>query len=338
MATVPRRNILAAALLAGLAASACRDAVSPPAADPVPSPAFALAGDQEVRVTGLGNLGSGDTTPGSDRQEFDFDVASTLTGRVFYRDWGYVDPDASVGTLTVDTADASTGIRRVRDGSDACADFTRGVEFDGTGRLNTGELVGFTMATCDNGPSGSGTDFFRIDVFAYRREGSATGGDVAKAGGGTPRARDVRVTGIGQLGAGLPLPGNNVQTFEFEAAADLMGAKLYIDWIVIRSDGTLGNLRVDPLDPGTRITAFRDGSAACPDFTHGVEFEGVGRVNSQGDTNPDESPLWPFTVRTCDNGLGGTDWFELELFKKDFTPHYDRQGRLTAGDILKSSP
>jgi hypothetical protein len=337
MATVPRRNILAAAVLAGLGASACRDALSPPAAEPVRPPSFETATDQEVRITGRGHLGSGDTIPGSDRKEFDFDVSSTLTGRVFYRDWGFVNPDGSVGTLIVDAStDSSTAIRRVRDGSDACADFTHGAEFDGTGRLSTGELVGFTVYACDNGAAGSGSDFFRIDVFAYRREGTATSGDVVKTGGGTPRASGVRVTGLGQLGAGLPLPGNEVATFEFEAAADLTGAKFYQDWIVIRKDGTVGNLRVDPLDPGTRITAFRDGSDACPDFTRGVEFDGVGRVNAQGEVEGDRSVLWPFTVRVCDNGPDGADWYNLVAWEQDFTPHYDMRGFLTAGDILKS--
>jgi hypothetical protein len=337
MATVPLRTILAAALLAGLAAPACRDAVSPPTAGPGWTAAFATVGDQDVRVTGLGTLGSGDAIPGSDRQEFDFDASSTLSGRVFYRDWGFVNPDGSVGTVIVDAStDSSTGIRRLRDGSDACADFTHGAEFDATGRLNTGELVPVTVYACDNGPSGSGTDFFRIDVFAYRREGAATSGDVAKAGGGTPRARGVRVSGLGQIGSGLPLPFSPTMTFEFEASADLTGAKFYQDWMVIRKDGTVGSLRVDPLDPGTRITAFRDGSAACGDFTHGVEFEGVGRVNAQGELEPDRAVLWPFTVRVCDNGLAGGDWYELEVWKADFEPHYDARSFLTTGDILKA--
>jgi hypothetical protein len=339
MATVPLRNILAAAVLAGLAASACRDAVSPPATDPVQPPAFATASDQEVRLTGLGHLGSGDTIAGSNRQEFDFDASSSLAGHLFYRDWGFVNPDGSVGTLIVDASkDSSTGIRRFRDGSDACADFTRGAEFDATGRLTTGEIVPVIVYACDNGPSGSGTDFFRIDVYAYRREGSATNGDVVKTGGGTPRARSVRVSGLGQIGSGLPLLGSPAKTFEFEASADLMGAKFYQDWIVIRNDGTVGNMKVDPLDPETRITAFRDGSLACSDFTRGVEFEGVGRVNSQGETNPDEAVLWPFTVRVCDNGLAGGDWYEIDVWKTNFEPHYHASGSLTAGDILKSSP
>ena len=341
MATVQLRSIFVATALAGLAASACRDAVSPPASGPVQPPAFDLTGDQEVRVTGLGTLGSGDTTPGSDRQEFDFDVASTLTGRVFYRDWGFVNPDGSVGTLIVDAStDSNTGVRRFRDGSDACADFTHGAEFDATGRLSTGELVPVIVYACDNGPADSSTDFFRIDVYAYRREGSATSGDVAKTGGGTPRARAVRVTGLGQIGSGLPLPTSPVMTFEFAASADLMGAKFYQDWVVIRKDGTVGNLRVDPLDPGTKITAFRDGSAACGDFAHGVEFEGVGRVNAQGELEPDRAVFWPFTVRVCDNGLLGTgvDFYEIEIWTQYFEPHYEARGFLTAGDILKSRP
>lgn len=339
MAIVPLRNLLAAAVLAALAASACRDAVSPPVAGPDLPVAFATASDQEIRITGLGTLGTGDTIPGSDRQQFDFDASSTLTGRVFYRDWSFVNPDGSVGTLIVDAStDSSTGIRRFRDGSDACADFTRGGEFDATGRLSTGELVPVIVYACDNGPADGGNDFFRIDVFAYRREGRATSGDVEKTGGGTPRARGVRVTGLGQIGSGLPLPMSPVMTFEFAAAADLTGAKFFQDWVVIRKDGTVGNLRVDPLDPGTKITAFRDGSAACGDFSHGVEFEGVGRVNAQGELEPDRAVLWPFTVRVCDNGLVGTgiDFYDIEVWTQYFEPHYDARGFLTTGDILKA--
>jgi hypothetical protein len=285
----------------------------------------------------VGTIGPGDSTSGSDRQEFDFDVASTLAGRVFYRDWSFVQADGSVGTLTVD-ADTRTGIRRFRDGSDVCADFTRGVEFDGTGRLDTGELAGFTVTACDNDPADSRVDFFRLDAGSYRREGPLTTGDVVKSGGGTPRATGVQVTGPGQLGSGLPLPGSDVQTFAFHVTADLTGAKFVTDWGIIRPDGTVGSLRVDPLDPGTRITAFRDGSAVCADFTRGVEFDGIGRVNTRGDTNPSASDLQAFTVRTCDSGPAGsgTDSYEVHLFYGDFTTRYQKRGFLTAGDILKS--
>jgi hypothetical protein len=332
------RNILAAAVLTALAASACRDAISPPAADPVQPPSLHVGGDQEVRITGLGTIGLGNPTSGSDRQEFDFDVASNLTGRVFLRDWSFLRDDGSVGTLTVD-ADPNTGIRRFRDGSDVCADFTRGVEFDGTGRVDTGDLTGFTIIACDNDPDDGRMDFFRIDAVGdYRREGFLTSGDVVKTGGGTPRATGVRGTGIGQLGSGLPLPGNDVQTFEFDVSSDLTGAKFFTDWGVIRADGSVGTLRVDPLDLGTRITAFRDGSAACADFTRGVEFDGIGRVNTRGDTDLSGSELRAFTVRTCDNGPAGSraDFLEIQLFHLEFTLRYEKRGFLTAGDILKS--
>jgi hypothetical protein len=336
MPAFPSRNVLVA-VLAGLVGSACRDAASPRAAQRVQPPSAQLAADQEVRITGAGTIGPGDPTPGSDRQEFDFDVASTLTGRVFYRDWSFVRSDGSVGTVTVD-ADTRTGIRRFRDGSDLCADFTRGVEFDGTGRQDTGELVGFTVVACDNGPADSRMDFFRIHtLYSYQRQGPLTTGDVAKSGGGTPRANDVRVTGIGQLGSGL-LPGSDVQRFAFDVAADLTGAKFTTDWGVIRPDGTIGSLRVDPLDPETRMTAFRDGSAACADFAQGVEFEGIGRVNTGGDTNPAASDLVAFTARTCDDASAGgtTNVYELTLYYGDFTTRYEKRGFLTAGDILKS--
>ncbi len=66
-------------------------------------------------VGGLGTLGAGSATPGSDRQEFDFDVTADLSGgRLFYRDWAVVRPDGTVGTLTVDPADPSTAITAQR--------------------------------------------------------------------------------------------------------------------------------------------------------------------------------------------------------------------------------
>jgi hypothetical protein len=216
-------------------------------------------------------------------------VASTLAGHVFYEDWSFVRDDGSVATVTVNT-DPNTGTRRFRDGSDVCADFTWGVEVDGTGRTDTGELVGFTITACDNGPAESGMDFFRIDVGDYRREGFLTSGDLVKTGGGTPRASGVRATGVGRLGSGLLLPGNDVQTFEFDVSADLTGAKLVSDCGLIRSDDTVATMRVDPLDLGTGITAFRDGSAACADFGRGVEFDGVARVNRGGRHEPERPP------------------------------------------------
>src|SRR6266511_3223304 len=116
-------------------------------------------------VGGLGTLGAGSATPGSDRQEFNFDVTADLSGgRLFYRDWAVVRSDGTVGTLTVDPADPSTAITAYRDWASVCADPTRGVAFDGTGRLDTGDLTSFTVATCDNGAPESGLDFLEMDV------------------------------------------------------------------------------------------------------------------------------------------------------------------------------
>lgn len=139
-------------------------------------------------VGGLGTLGAGSATPGSDRQEFNFDVTADLSGgRLFYRDWAVVRPDGTVGTLTVDPADPSTAITAYRDWASVCADPTRGVAFDGTGRLDTGDLTSFTVATCDNGAPESGVDFLEMDVapLGYSHGGFLSSGDVAKAGTAT---------------------------------------------------------------------------------------------------------------------------------------------------------
>ncbi len=132
-------------------------------------------------IAGAGTTGPGTPTVGSDLQEFDFDVASTLAGRLFYRDWSFVRVNGNVAVVTVD-ADPATGITAFRDGSTACADPTHGVEFDGIGRIENGEFFSFTIVACDNGPAGSGTDFFRISVPAadYQREGLLTSGDIVK--------------------------------------------------------------------------------------------------------------------------------------------------------------
>ena len=184
--TSPQRNgfALLLSLAAALLPLGCDDPASPERFAPG-RPNFSQ-GAAYSRVTGLGTLGAGSATPGSNRQEFDFDVVADLSGRLFYRDWAAVRSDGSVGTLTVGDTDPSTAITAFRDGSAACADSTHGAEFDGTGRLDIGDLVGFTVAVCDNGAAGSGTDFFRIDVlppYQYSRSGFLSSGDVVKSAG-----------------------------------------------------------------------------------------------------------------------------------------------------------
>src|SRR5207249_8551934 len=123
-----------------------------------------------------------------DRRDFNFDVTASLSRvELFYRDWAVVRGDGTVGTLTVDPADPSTAITAYRDWASVCADPTRGVTFDGTGRLDTGSLISFTVAVCDNGSPGSGTDFLQMDVpaYTYSHGGLLSSGDVAKSGTAT---------------------------------------------------------------------------------------------------------------------------------------------------------
>jgi subtilisin family serine protease len=128
-----------------------------------------------VRVTGGGVIGAGSATSGSDRQEFTLDVTNAPGGRVFLRDFRFVRSDGSVGSLTADPAvHAATGISSFTRTSAAC------VTFGGTGRVDTGELVGFTVDACDHGSPGAGSDVFGLTVpyFGYSKSGTLTQGDI----------------------------------------------------------------------------------------------------------------------------------------------------------------
>jgi len=170
-----------------LLVAGCRDSVNPVRPEPEalddPDALELSHGGAHPRIFGTGTLGTGSPTAFGDRQEFDFDVASDLTGRSFFRDWSFVRADGTVGTLTVD-ADPETAILGFRDGSDACADPGRGAEFDGTGREDDGDYLSFTVAVCDNGPAGSGTDFYRLFVpnGPFLREGFLSSGNIVKEG------------------------------------------------------------------------------------------------------------------------------------------------------------
>ena len=158
---------------ATLLAAGCRDSVAPDRHAPG-GPAFVEVGTQPA-IRGLGTLGTGDPTPGSDRQEFDFDVSSDLTGRLFYRDWRFS------ATITVDE-DPATRITAFRPGSSACAAPENGAEFDGIGRRSTGVLYeGFTVVACDDGAAGSGADGLGITtVTEYSNAGLLSSGDIVK--------------------------------------------------------------------------------------------------------------------------------------------------------------
>ncbi len=117
-------------------------------------------------------------------QTFNFDARSDLTGSLQYTEYAVVYPDGSPGTLTVNANDPATGIQAFRTSSNACGDPSRGAEFDGVGRLHDGSLVSFTVAACDNGPAGSGQDFFSLNIpsIGESRSGFLTAGDIAKSG------------------------------------------------------------------------------------------------------------------------------------------------------------
>jgi hypothetical protein len=105
----------------------------------------------------------------------------------------------------------------------------------------------------------------------------------------------------------------------------------------VRGDGSVGTLTVDPTtDPATGLTAVRAGSAMCPDPTRGAEFDGVGRVNTGGDTNPAGDEWLSFTVSVCDHATPGVG---MDVLMIVLPAHGYQAGpdNLSEGDITKAS-
>jgi PKD repeat protein len=178
-----------------LFAAACGDAVSPERPDPGDAH-FAEVGPRPA-IRGVGSIGTGTPTAGSDRQEFDFDVSSDLSGRMAYRDWRIS------ATITVDS-DPATMINAFREVSSLCANPADGAEFDGTGRLNTGAYASFTVVACDNGAAGSGTDGFMLTSGSYSDSGLLTSGDVVKTVTAPPPTTGDLTVNTATSGTGLP--------------------------------------------------------------------------------------------------------------------------------------
>src|SRR5437899_7649585 len=150
--------------------------VSCAGAPPPPPPAS--------RVTGQGQVGTAAPQPGNNVQTFDFDVRADLTGRFTGTDYSDLHPGGVPATLTTDhAADPATSITAFRSSSSACSDPSRGVEFDAIGREDTGGLVGYTIAVCDNGPANSGLDFFSVFIPSegFGRSGQVASGDIVKS-------------------------------------------------------------------------------------------------------------------------------------------------------------
>jgi len=299
---------------AALFAVGCSDSVSPvlPEFDRAPT---------VVEVTGLGQIGTGSPSAGNDVQTFDFNVKSDLTGTLTYTDYSIP------ASLQVGPTLPGTGITAFRTSSSACSDPTKGAEFDGIGQVvGETELLNFTVAVCDDGPAGSGLDFFSFSApsITYSKSGTLTSGDIAKSTGSASGSATsgVEVSGTGQIGTGSPTAGSNLQTFTFDVKSDLSGTLTYTDYSIS------GSLQVGPTFPGTGITAFRTSSTACSDPTKGAEFDGTGQVVG-------EAEQLNFTVAVCDNGPAesGLDFFSFSAPSIS----YSTSGMLTDGDIVKST-
>ncbi len=143
----------------------------------------ATGGGGSGEVIGQGQIGNGSPTPGSDAVTFNFDIRSDLTGRFTGTDWADLHAPNQPATLTTDpVADPATSFTAYRNSSSACSDPTRGVEVDAVGREDTGGLRSYTLTVCDNGPAGSGTDFFQVFIPSegFTVSGPVTSGDISK--------------------------------------------------------------------------------------------------------------------------------------------------------------
>lgn len=139
-------------------------------------------GAPQESVIGRGQIGMGSTTPGNNVQTFDFDVRADLTGRFTGTDYSDLH-DGRPATLTTDpSTDPATSITAYRNSSSACSDPSHGMEFDAVGREDTGHVVSYTVVVCDDGPAGSGMDFFSafIPSEGFGRSGIVTSGNVVK--------------------------------------------------------------------------------------------------------------------------------------------------------------
>ena len=316
---------LPAVLATALLALSCRDATGP---DPdYPGPPTLAHGDGTAGLDGSGAIGSGAAVAGADRQEFEIDVAWDLTGRVTFRDWSVVRSNGTVATVTVDASDRGTWLAALRTSSSACADPARGAEVDAMGRLDTGDLLFFTIVSCDNAPAGAGADFFRFvapTAGPYDRGGVLSAGDIVVSNDGDTPATATDVAGIGAIGPGTPTPGSDRQEFDFDVSPTLGGRLNFSDWSVLRGNGLPGRIVVGGV-AGTGVVAFHQVTATC------VRFSGTGQLDS-GD-------FWPFFIDVCDNASPGTGFDTFAITIPDRVSRgvpYFRSGTLTAGDIIQT--
>ena len=316
---------LSIAIAATVVAVGCRDIVSPRSLNPLHA-SFAQSGTSE-EISGTGSLGTGSATPGSSRQDFDFDITSDLNGHLTFTDWSVIN-SGGTGQVVVSPSDPATWFAAFRDGSSACTDATHGAEVDGTGRLDTGVLISFTLYICDNGPAGSGTDFLRFYMSSagYDRNGTLSSGDVAKSGSVPPTLASTQINGLGSIGPGTQTVGSNRQDFNFTATGTPSGTMHYTDWLYPLTHDSGQYVTVDPAnDPATGFSSFQQTSATC------VRLSGIGRVNGIS--------TFPVYVDACDNANPGTGFDTFTLTVPDLDGQgktYRESGTLSSGDVALS--
>lgn len=287
----------------------------------IPEVALAVQAEPTPAVRGAGSIGPGLPMPTADRQDFELDISWELTGRLFYRDWSMV-RESGVATITVDPSDASTLFAAYRDRSARCPDPARGVEIDGIGRLDRGDLVELTVVMCDDG-TGPSTDAFRMVVvlFEYEKGGVLSSGNIDKISGTPPAPAATLATGLGAIGPGTPTLESDYQEFDFDASPTLSGRFRYADYAVVRN-GIAGTIFVDRArDAATGFTSFHQVSSTC------VRLGGRGRV--------DTDELLLFYVDACDNGSAGSgDTFLMFIpDRRGRGVPYVESGVLRTGDI-----
>jgi hypothetical protein len=301
----------------------CHDVTGPEPGTTSAGPLFSHEGTG-AGFYGSGSVGSGEATAGSNRQDFNFDIAADLrTGTLTYRDWSVVRGDGTTVTVTVSASDSYTAIAWFRDRSATCADPTRGAEFDGYGRLDNGNLVAFTVVACDNGPAGSGGDSFRLSIpsAGYQREGLVSSGDVVKSGTLPPPANP-QASGQGWFPPGRPGPDSYGKEFDFAATSGPGGRLTYTDQEWTAPDGSyFGFTANSQLDPATSVTSYYQLSSTC------VRFGGTGRIKG--------GALASFWVDACDNASPGTGF---DTFMLNVPNNFVKGGTLTAGDIVLGTP
>ena len=287
-------------LAAALFAVGCSDSLSPFAPEFDTAPAV-------VEVTGLGQLGTGSPSAGNNVQTFDFDVKSDLTGTLTYTDYTFPD------TLLVGPTIPGTGITAFRTSSTACSDPTKGAEFDGTGQVfGETEMLNFTVAVCDNGPTGSGLDFFSFSApsINYSKSATLTSGDITKSTGSSSTGSLVVSTST----SGTSLPASGYTATVDGATSQPIGINSRVTFTGLTATGHTVTLNGVPTNctvregtsqtvtvptGGTATAAF---SVSCT-AASGVEVSGTGQIGPGSPTAGSNLQTFTFDVKS---DLSGT--------------------------------